>query len=447
MVDPLALDEAVLDVVGLGYGPSNLALAVALAEHNAGAPGNAQLTSCFFEKQPAFGWHRGMLIDDTTLQVSFLKDLVTMRNPTSEYSFLAYLQSKGRLADFINHKMLFPSRVEFHDYLEWVADSFKENVEYHCEVVDIRPVEEDGEITCFEVEAHDRSNPGTSMVRRARNVVMAGGLQPNLPEGAQLSDRVWHNHELLDRLQQLTGGEARSFTVIGAGQSAAETVEYLHRTQPEAEIHAVFARYGYAPADDSSFVNRIFDPEAVDHFYRSPEDVKQMLLDYHRSTNYSVVDLELIDELYRRLYQERVTGRERLRVHNISRLVDACTVNDSVRATMEFLPTGERTVMDTDYLVYATGYRPLDVLKTLGTVAPYCHTDDSGRVRVRRDYRVETDDAVRAGIFLQGPTEHTHGITSSLLSNTAVRVGEIVRSIAGGPHDMDQAPAYAAAKV
>jgi L-ornithine N5-oxygenase len=62
-----------------------------------------------------------MLLDDATMQVSFLKDLVTLRNPTSEFSFLCYLHSKGRLIDFINHKNLFPLRVEFHDYFAWAA--------------------------------------------------------------------------------------------------------------------------------------------------------------------------------------------------------------------------------------------------------------------------------------------------------------------------------------
>nr|WP_238356691.1 SidA/IucD/PvdA family monooxygenase [Kribbella italica] len=60
------------------------------------------------ERQRGFGWHRGMLIEDATMQVSFLKDLVTLRNPASEFTFLTYLHSKGRLVDFINHKTLFP---------------------------------------------------------------------------------------------------------------------------------------------------------------------------------------------------------------------------------------------------------------------------------------------------------------------------------------------------
>ncbi len=48
---------------------------------------------------------------------------------------------------------------------------------------------------------------------------------------------------------------------------------------------------------------------------------------------------------------------------------------------------------------------------------------------MRRDYRISTDPALRCGIYLQGGTEHTHGITTSLLSNTAIRVGEILDSL------------------
>ena len=65
----------------------------------------------------------------------------------------------------------------------------------------------------------------------------------------------------------------------------------------------------------------------------------------------------------------------------------------------------------------------------LGDIAGLCHTDGQGRPQVRRDYRVATDPRLRCGIYLQGGTEHTHGITSALLSNTAIRVGEILDSV------------------
>ena len=93
----------------------------------------------------------------------------------------------------------------------------------------------------------------------------------------------------------------------------------------DAEVCAVFARYGYSPADDSPFANRIFDPAAVDAYYDAPTAVKQMLLGYHRNTNYSVVDAELIKDLYRRVYQEKVTGRERLRIMQACRVVASTT--------------------------------------------------------------------------------------------------------------------------
>src|SRR5918992_1551962 len=237
------------DVVGVGFGPSNLGLAVAIEEHNqqVAQAGGSPLTGMFFERRPAFAWHSGMLLPNANVQVSFLKDLATMRNPASTFSFVAYLH-----------------------------------------------------------------------------------------------DRVWHSSDLLPGVEELAGERApRRFVVVGAGQSAAEATEFLCSRFPDAEICAVFARFGYSPSDDSSFTNRIFDPSAVDTFYSAPEDVKQMLAGYHRNTNYSVVDAELIDALYRRVYTDKVLGRQRLRVMQASRVVDLEETAKSVRAVVEHLPDGE----------------------------------------------------------------------------------------------------------
>ncbi|MEW2615268.1 lysine N(6)-hydroxylase/L-ornithine N(5)-oxygenase family protein [Streptomyces sp. NPDC047880] len=416
------------DLIGIGFGPSNVAMAIALREHNARVGRQEAVTAHFFEQQPRFGWHRGMLIDDATMQVSFLKDLVTLRNPASEYSFLCYLRSKGRLIDFINHKNLFPLRVEFHDYFEWAAAQVDDMVSYGHEVVGVAPVTRDGVVDHLEVTV--RSGGGLE-IHRARNLVIGTGLRPLMPEGVERGERVWHNSELLARVDELEGTSPSRFVVVGAGQSAAENVAYLHRRFPGAEVCAVFSRYGYSPADDSSFANRIFDPQAVDEYFAAPEDVKRRLMDYHGNTNYSVVDIDLIDDLYRQSYQEKVLGTERLRFLNVSRLTDVKETPSSVRATVTSLVTGEDTDLDADVVVLATGYSPVDPTSLLGEVADRCLRDDEGRVRVERDWRIATDPALRCGIYLQGGTEHTHGITSSLLSNTAIRVGEILDSLLG----------------
>ncbi|MGP3966608.1 lysine N(6)-hydroxylase/L-ornithine N(5)-oxygenase family protein [Streptomyces sp. 6N223] len=431
--------DTIYDVLGLGFGPSNLALAVAIEEHNAAAPPGQRISSGFLEMQPRFGWHRGMLIEDATMQVSFLKDLVTLRNPTSGFSFVNYLHEKGRLVDFLNQKTFFPLRIEFHDYFEWAAARLEHLVAYGAEVLAVEPVTgEDGEIRYLDVISRDPAapaDPRRTITRRARNLCVATGLEPHLPPGTELSARVLHTSQLLTHAPA-PDTPLRRAVVVGAGQSAAEAVDYLHRTFAEAEVCSVFAKYGYTPADDSPLANRIFDPEAVDVFYAAPPGVKHSLADYHRSTNYSVVDMDLIESLSATVYRERVQGRQRLRMMNVSRVREVAEAADDgrdgrLRVTVEHLPSGEREELDTDLLVYATGYRPRDAATLLGDVGKLCLRDDEDAVRVGRDHRVATAGQLTAGIYLQGATEHTHGLTSTLLSNTAVRAGEIVASLLG----------------
>jgi L-ornithine N5-monooxygenase len=410
--------SAVHDLVGVGFGPSNLGLAIALDEQGSG------LTTRFVESQEGFGWHRGMLLEDATMQISFLKDLVTLRNPVSGFSFLSYLQDRGRLVDFINYGSSFPTRLEFHDYLEWAAASFTDRVDYGTSVERIQVVADNPDL----LDVH--TSRGT--VLRTRNVVLATGLVPHLPTGVHRGERVWHSSELLTRIGSLT--HPQRVVVVGAGQSAAEAVDHLHRAFPDAEVCAVFSRYGYSPADDSSFANRVFDPDAVDAFFGAPAEVKDLILGYHGNTNYSVVDPELIEALYRRHYHEKVSGRERLRFLNVSRVADAIQiegeVDGRVELAVESMLDGSREVLTADLVVYATGYRPSDPCALLGEVADHCLRDAVGGLEIGRDYRVSTGPEITAGVYVQGPTEHTHGLSSTLLSNVSVRAGEIAASIA-----------------
>ncbi|CAO5236525.1 lysine N(6)-hydroxylase/L-ornithine N(5)-oxygenase family protein [Frankia sp. AgKG'84/4] len=424
---PASADNGILDIVGVGFGPSNLALAIAAREYNASAPTGEKLRISFLEQQARFGWHRGMLLEGATMQVSFLKDLVTLRNPVSDFSYLSFLNEQDRLVDFINHKTMYPLRQEFHDYLEWAARRLDDVVEYDIRVVDMRPVLVDGEMAFIEVIG--ACADGRTVVRRTRNVVVAVGLEPSLPPGVDLDERVWHNHDLLARVENLPPAVRDRFVVVGAGQSAAEVTEFLHSRYPRAEVAAVFARYGYSPADNSAFANQIFDPSAVDDYYASPPPVKEMLSAYSRGTNYSVVDIDLIDELYRRVYQEKVHGRQRLRIMRASRVAELRRLDDGVAVDVEFLPTGSRETVEADIIVFATGYRSRDTRRILGSMAGHCQLDAAGRPLVDRDYRLVTEPPANADLYVLGATEHSHGISSTLLSNVAVRAGELLNSV------------------
>ena len=159
-----------------------------------------------------------------------------------------------------------------------------------------------------------------------------------------------------------------------------------------------------------------------------------MLFDYHRNTNYSVVDIDLIEELYRREYQEQVLGRRRLRMMNASQVVGprrAATTGS--RSTVEYLPTGERRErLDADAVVYATGYRP-------GRRRCACWARPPSLVERRRRRRCPRSTATtgcgltsagrrRRSTCRAAPSTPTAS-RSTLLSNIAVRAGEIVESV------------------
>jgi len=397
-------------VLGIGFGPSNLALAIALAEQGRRAT--------FLEAQPVFGWHRDMLLPGSRMQIPFLKDLVTLRNPKSEFSFVNYLSEHDRLIDFIGRHNIFPSRLEFHDYLQWAAGSFHADVHYGTRATGVSA---DGH--GFVVHTQDGPDFG------GHTLVLAAGVHPVLPDGVQPSARQWHSHRLLSALAALTEPEPARFAVVGAGQSAAEVVGYLHQRYPSAQVHAVFSRYGYSVADDSAFANRMFDPSTVDDFYQADAQVRQSLIAYHRSTNYSAVEVELIEELYAREYAERVAGECRLVMHKASRVAEVDEGADSVRLTVAGLTNGAHTVLDCDAVIYATGYAPMDVRGFLSDLSEHYEFDERGRPRVSRDYRLLARPGAPGDIYLNGAVvEHTHGLGSTLLSNIAVRAGEIADS-------------------
>ncbi|MEU4951953.1 lysine N(6)-hydroxylase/L-ornithine N(5)-oxygenase family protein [Streptomyces lavendulae] len=414
-------------MIGVGFGPSNLSLAVALEEHNGHNP-NERISGFFVERQESFGWHRSMLLPSATMQIPFLKDVATLRNPASGYSFVSYLHASGRLASFINNQTFFPTRQEFHKYLEWVATQFTDQVSYGSEVIGLRLPADSGSAGTPQHLTVDVRRRGSGRVEsvRARNVVISTGLVPRMPQGIQRDERVWHSSEFLMRFRETDPAGIKSVAVVGAGQSAAEITRFMYDTVPQAEVYAIVPSYGYALADDTPFANQVFDPGAVDDYYFGTDRTRQAFWDYHRNTNYSVADDEVIRDLYRRSYDEDVRGGRRLHLLNLSRVTAAERDGDRTRINVTGGGVQEIVV---DVCVFATGYHNMEVSRLLGELDRYCLRDETGRHRVGRDYRLVTTPELGCGIYLQGGTEHSHGLTSSLLSNIAVRSGEITESV------------------
>jgi lysine N6-hydroxylase len=108
------METQVFDVMGVGAGPFNLSVAALMHPIKS-------LRHRFLERQTQFCWHAGMLLQNTTVQNSFLKDLVSFADPTSPFSFLAFLHEHKRLYEYVNAGFQRTSRREFNQYLQWVA--------------------------------------------------------------------------------------------------------------------------------------------------------------------------------------------------------------------------------------------------------------------------------------------------------------------------------------
>ncbi|MFI2782753.1 lysine N(6)-hydroxylase/L-ornithine N(5)-oxygenase family protein [Streptomyces sp. ALB3] len=425
----IACENEYYDVVGIGFGPSNLSLSISLEEHHANVL-TAPLSAAFFERQPSFGWHRNMLLPSATMQISFLKDLVTFRNPVSRFSFVSFLHDQGRLAQFVNRKDFFPPRQEFHQYLEWAESKMANVVSYDSAVTGIRlpPDHTHGPADHVRLDVRDTVGGGTRQIK-ARNVVVSTGLQPRMPDGITRDAAVWHSSEFLGRYGRTDPAKLRSVAVVGAGQSAAEITKFLHEKLPHAQVHAILPSYGYSVADDTPFANQVFDAEAVDDYHFGDGPARDAFWRYHRNTNYGVVDDADIRHLYQVVYDEDVTGVKRLHYSNLTKVDSVQKAGERRRVQLRSLRGQDLKPLDVDVIVFATGYDTMDPTALLGDLDRHCLRDESGRHRVTRDYRLVTTPELACGIYLQGGTEHTHGLTSSLLSNIAVRSGEIADSI------------------
>lgn len=403
-------------LIGIGFGPSNIALAIALREHGLDSLAHNAL---FIERQPEFAWHKSMMLDNTHMQISFLKALVTIRNPKSNFTFINYLHQKNRLNDFINLQTFFPSRQEFNDYLAWAASHFESQTHYDEHVFDIKPITEANCVVALEV--YSRDSKGKERVNHTKNLVFGiggGGYIPTQFKKFIHDQRIFHSSEYLTAMKDNT--TAKRVAVIGAGQSAAEIFMNLHGRSSEHNIDFIIRANSIKPSDDSPFVNEIFNPDFTDQIFAKTELERQTFLKEYRQTNYACPDLPLIEEIYNVFYQQKVRQQQR---HNLRVSTEIHAVNtdeQGIHLTLLNRQNGELKVCSYDAVILATGYVRDQHKEILAPLAKYL-----GDFSVDRHYRINTTAEFKPNIFLQGACESTHGLSDTLLSILAVRSQEI----------------------
>lgn len=401
------------DVLAIGGGPANLSLAALAAPLDG-------LRVTALESRTSVGWHPGLLWSGSRLQVSGVKDLVSLVDPRSRFGFLNFLHEQGRLYRHLIAAADHVSRKEFDQYFTWAA-----------QLLDVRLGER-----VEAVEHHGdrflvRTTRGT---RHADHLVLGVGQTPRLPDCARdiAHPHLWHAAEHLTRDVPLDG---RDVLLVGGGQSAAEVALDLMsgRAGTPRRLTWVTGRRGFAPLDDSPFADEWFNPRYVEYFRDLPPEGRADLLARQRCAGTGITR-ELLSQVYKRLYELDYLTDTPFR-HELlagTRLDALARDHDGFRATLLDTVTGTRRPHHSDIVVLATGYRPQrpSFMAPLDERMPL----DGDGYAVAADYRVPWDGPDTNRIHVQNAARATHGIADPNLGLAAWRSAVILNSLLGHEH-------------
>ncbi|MFK2825223.1 lysine N(6)-hydroxylase/L-ornithine N(5)-oxygenase family protein [Bacillus sp. B190/17] len=407
----------ILDVIGVGIGPFNLGLAALLEK--------TECTYKCFEQKPTFDWHPGMLLEGTTLQVPFMADLVTMVDPASPYSFLNYLHEHERLYQFYFFERFHIPRHEYNHYCQWVANSLK-GLQFSSEVKTIT-LHTEGD-TYYEVTVQQGEADKTYY---SRHVVMGVGTQPIIPKDFQrmYSDQLYHSaHYKMKREQTL---QARSITVVGSGQSAAEIVYDLLQQQSERkyELSWYTRSKGFYPMEYSKLGLEHFSPDYTHYFYHLEQEKKEQALK-NQALLYKGISFKTISDIYDLLYERTIGGQKTpIKIQALTELTNIERKEDSHVLTLYQYEQGIYEKAVSDMVIMATGYQNT-IPSFLEGMKPYLQLADHGQLEIDEQYKVKTS-VEGASLFIQNGEIHTHGVGAPDLGLGAYRNAAIINQIAG----------------
>jgi lysine N6-hydroxylase len=388
---------------------------------------HAEITNLFLDKKESFGWHDGQQIDDATIQVSMLKDLVSLADPTSAYSFLSYLHELGRIYHFLNAQFDAVPRLEFRNYMEWACRK-NENVVFGHEVCSVD----------YDNVFRVRTSRATLT---ADNIVVGVGMQPFVPPYAQpfIGDRQFHISEFLGKTQDLSGMRVG---VVGGGQSGAEAfLDLIERPDSALPRRVVWIsrRPNYFPLDDSPFTNDYYMPSYSDYFARLGPATRDEFNQRNLLTSDGISEATL-RAIYQRIYTQRfINGYSDLVALYPNRSVIEVTCAPTRSWNLALAHNdhpGAVENIELDVVIWATGFRPtpLNFLRPL----------ESRLERVGDEYKIDESFAVQwdgppeHNVFLQNAARGQRGLADINLSLNAWRSQRILDRIRGVRTDQQQ---------
>ena len=423
-------DPEILDLVGIGLGPFNLGLA-ALCHPI------ADLNPIFFEQAPKFDWHPGMLLETSSLQIPFFADLVTLADPSSHFSFLAYLKEQGRLFQFAIRENNYITRREFNRYCQWVVSRLPGLFFHH----QVQSLEYDTAKKCYVVRVIHLPL-GQEKKFYARCLVLGTGTQPHWPDfttkcqGPNLihsSDYLFYKKSILDK---------KRVTIIGSGQSAAEIYyDLLGKLELFPEGLFWYTRSDrFFPMENSKLTYEMTSPDYLDYFFHLPESSKTALL-ATQDVLYKGINASLISDIYDLLYLKTIEDQQLP-----TGLFPGCTLLDMERRgedrfKLSLIQSAQQYHfhLESQVVILATGYQA-GSYSLLEPVRDRIRWDKKGRLGVQKNYSIDWSGKE---IFVQNAELHTHGFSAPDLGMGPYRNATILRQILGyAPYALESRIAF-----
>ncbi|MBG6134172.1 SidA/IucD/PvdA family monooxygenase [Longispora fulva] len=406
----MATDIPEYHAVGIGAGPANLSVA---ALFDKVGPGREL---ALFESQSAPGWHDTMLHAGVRMQTGWLKDLVSLLDPTHHLSFLNYLVTTGRVFGLIGAGFDTIPRIEFTQYLEWAAQQLP-RISYGVRIDQVSF--EDGRFV---------SHSGGRAVARSEHLLVATGTRPQMPNwfAALPADRAIIADGLSQRLADLPADLDAPILVVGSGQTSAECVNVL-LGRGHTDIRWVGRRSWFAPLEDSPSANDLYRPAYQEYFLGLPRQARRDLVGSQILTS-DGISPGTLSGLYQSNYESRLrTGRFPVTILPARDVVEARMVGDEIELGCD--TPGGRDAQRGVFVVLAAG-RTTAPLPFDAELAREVDVSDAGEPIIEGDYSLRWKGADRNKIFLLNRGRYVQGLVDSNLSILPIRSAMIINSMA-----------------
>lgn len=306
---PTAKPSQTYDLICIGFGPAQIATAIANDESR--KPSNV----LFLEKKPSFSWHPSSQLPRTRMENAFLFDLATTRNPRSRFSYTCYLLSQNRLIEFANSDRLQPLREEFEHYLRWCAEQFKDNVQYSSEVVGVVPERGANSVRRWNVAV--RGENGETYVVQTKNIMAPSPSFETKPKARPLTSvdfdagqRIISMDDYTTRRNELREPREKRLNIalVGSGEQTIEVLDDLLSCYRLGNVTVVTENETLAPLRILSDEASPPEPRLCSIWAKPSCEPKSSIAG----------SSELIQSIYARAYEKQVTSKREFALRVVS---------------------------------------------------------------------------------------------------------------------------------